>query len=127
MKCGKFVRTEFALANVCLVDKELNVGAHLILDDALELVVTDSRSYRSHVAEGRSGDNAVSHFNARKSVFLAALLHIESEEELAAEHFGRIFVCNRHSCCAAIFIRNNSVVATHFFALKGERSARSFF
>ena len=127
VKSSELVAAKFALANVCLVDEELDVGSHLVLDDALEFVVTNSRSNGSSIGEGRSGDDAVSHLHARQCVSLAALCNVECKFEVAGNHLWSVFVGNWQSCCTTIVVRYYGVVATYFFTLQSERSAWSFF
>ena len=77
-------------ADVCLVDKEHDVGSVLLVDDALESIGSDSGSNGCSVGKSICAYYTVGHFHSGKNVFLIALSYGEVEHEFALGHFGLV-------------------------------------
>ncbi len=82
MEAEHFVALKLALAEVGLVDEEVDVGRVFFVDDALELVVGSGGSESSGIGESGGGHYAVGNLDAGKHILLAFLVDGEVEVEL---------------------------------------------
>ncbi len=115
---------EFARTDVGLVDEEADVGAVLLVDDALELVGSDGRIDCACVGEGGCCDNAVGYLDARKHILLLALLNVEFQIELALDHLGSVGEVGGNHNAAAEVVAYDGIVAAHFLTLIFDGGAR---
>ena len=116
----QLVRAQFGL-----LDEEEDVGVVRLLDDALELVRTDSRISRGGVGQLCGGDHAVGNLDVGQARRLVADLHVEGQVELRTLHLGFVLERRLHGHVAARSVSDGLVVGTHLFALEGvSRSPR---
>ena len=96
---------ELALADVGLVDEELDVSLLLLLVNALESIRSDNTVLRSQCAaiELRCSYNAVGYLNSRNVVYLLALTSVECKVHVALLHLRNIVERCLH-CVAATYL-----------------------
>ena len=112
---------EFALAEICLVHKELDVCLEFLLPYSLECVGSETRIAvdKSLAIEFRSSQNTVSDLHFRYLDYLLAYLGIKGEIHVAFLHSGlEVEVC-LHGIASAYLVRNGLVVAHDLLALEG--------
>ena len=117
---------QLALAEVGLVDEELDVGLNLLILDALETVGRDAGTGIVHglLVEFRSSDDTIGDLHGRHIVFLVALACVEGEIHLACLHIRIVGEGSLHGVLATHLVRNRLVVALYFLTL--ESSALAF-
>ena len=118
MEILHFTCAELTFADICLVDKELDVGIKFLVYDALKFVGRYGRAYRTCIGKSGGSHYAVGHFDTRKHILLASLTHRKRKEQLALTHFGVIYILNRNGDRTSLFIINHRIVSAHFLALK---------
>ena len=117
---------EFTLAQVGLVDEELDVGVVFFVDDALELVVCDGGCHSAGIGDGCGSHNAFGHFHAGKCIPLVALTHGERKSKIAAVHLGVVYILYGNSDRASVVVIDYRVVTAYFLALESVGSGSYF-
>ena len=111
---------EFALAQIGLVDEELDLCLLLLGGDALEGVGGKAGSTVEHslLVELRGGDDAVGNLHGRNFHLLLAYFGIEGHIHFALKHLGHVLELALDGVDATKLIADTLVVAHHLFALE---------
>ena len=118
MQTEHFITLELALAEVGLIDEEVDVSRVFLVDDALELVIGCSRGECSCIGECGGGYDTVGHFDAGQYVLLAFLVDGEVEVELRLLHRGLVEIIYGDGYGSTVVIRHYGIVAANLFALE---------
>ncbi len=115
------VGLQLALAQVGLVDEELDLCLLLLCGDALEGVGGEACTAVEHglLVELGGGDDAVGHFHSGNLDLALAYACIEGHEQFALEHLGHILELRLDGVDAAKLVVDALVVAQHLLAHEG--------
>lgn len=126
VELGHSVGIQFRRANVCLIDKELDISGVFFVDDTLEGVFTEGGINGCRVGESCSGDDAVGYIDTRQNILFLALSNDEVKSECTLGHLGGISVSSGDGDGSTILVGYYGVVATYLFALEGVRYGSGF-
>ena len=118
---------QLALAEIGLVDEELDIGFILLCFDALERVRCNASAsvHQRLLVELCCSQHAIGDLHGRHIDFLLADTGIEGEIHLALLHIGHIVKGCLHRVAATHLVGNGLVVAHDFLALEGSAFALS--
>ena len=113
------VGLKLAVADVGLIDEEVDIGVILFVDYALEFVGSQRGSYGRSIGESGRGDHTVGNLDARKHILLVALAYIERKFKLAAHHLRLIGIHHRDGNRATVIVADYRGIAAHLLPLEG--------